>query len=307
MTNADASGRKAQVELCAGLYRLVLNPAFGGSVAIFDWNGSPLMRAGTGPSIFDTACFPLVPFSNRIAQGRFGFGGQEVQLAPNFPGRIQPHAIHGFAWLAEWNVVEASGREAVLRHHYEAGEWPWSYVAEQRFALSGEGLRQDLSVRNFGDTPMPTGLGFHPYFPRSSSTRYFGAHRGEWSNGPDELPRRLDWKADAVDWWGGQPVSSRKVDTVYSGRSGPLRVEWPERDLQLTIAPCAMLSHTVVYVPADQPIFCVEPVSHSTDAINRETNNGEMLRLAPQESFAVQVAYRAGRLGGGSALPKQTD
>jgi Aldose 1-epimerase len=47
----------------------------------------PLMRPTTGDAILDVACFPLVPFSNRIADGNFSWEGQEIVLQPNFPGR----------------------------------------------------------------------------------------------------------------------------------------------------------------------------------------------------------------------------
>jgi aldose 1-epimerase len=88
------------LELAAGDYRLVLQPEIGGSVAGFHWRDEPVFRPACGPSVLDAACFPLAPFSNRIAHGRFRFGGREVALAPNFPDSDHPHPLHGFGWLA---------------------------------------------------------------------------------------------------------------------------------------------------------------------------------------------------------------
>lgn len=284
--------------LAAADYRLVLDPIRGGSVARFDWRGEPLMRPTCGPSVLDTACFPLVPFSNRIAFGRFRAGDRQVRLAPNFPGADHPHPLHGFGWLAPWIVVRRQPASALLRHRYAGGEWPWPYEAEQEFSLSERGLLHLLRVRNLAPNPMPAGLGFHPYFPRREGTRYRGLHRGEWTTSADGLPVQLKEEELAVDWWHGSPVATRSVDTVYTGRSGPLEITWPERRMRLTLDPSSELSFTVVYVPPDADFFCVEPVSHATDAVNRPGADG-MCWLEPGQTMEVSVRYAAERLPGG--------
>lgn len=278
--------------LAAGDYRLDLDPERGGSVAAFAWRGEPLFRPTCGPSVLDTGCFPLAPFSNRIGNGRF----DAVRLSPNFPGSDHPHTIHGFGWLAAWEVIEAGVDRAVLRHAHEPGEWPWRYVAEQRFELGDEGLVHALSLRNLSESPMPAGLGVHPYFPRSEHTVYRALHRGEWQTASDGLPVLLQEAGEAIDWSRGAPVSTRAVDTVYTGREGPLTIQWPERGLVLTISPSEDLSFTVVYVPGDGDFFCVEPVSHETDALNHPAGAAPMRWIAPGEAFAVDIRYAARRL-----------
>ncbi len=39
-------------------------------------------------------CYPLLPFSNRIRDGRFLWGGREIRLAPH-PGQATRHAWRG--------------------------------------------------------------------------------------------------------------------------------------------------------------------------------------------------------------------
>jgi aldose 1-epimerase len=63
--------------------------------------------------------------SNRIAHGRFVAQGAPVTLAPNFPGSDHPHTIHGFGWLASWDVAHAGDAHARLTYMHHAGEWPW--------------------------------------------------------------------------------------------------------------------------------------------------------------------------------------
>ena len=277
------------IELSAGDYRLVLEPGRGGSIARFDWRGEPLMRPTCGPAILDAACFPLVPFSNRIAHGRFLAHGREIRLLPNLPDSDHPHPLHGFGWLAEWAVLAASLSTATIAHLWPGGEWPWPYRAWQRFDLTADGLTITLSLTNLGDSAMPAGLGFHPYFPRDPDTRYLGLHRGEWQTDDECLPLAFDRRDDAIDWWHDRPVSSRTVDTVYSGRCGPLLVSWPSRGLGLMIGPDEALGTTVVYAPKDADFFCVEPVSHIADAVNRGSEDTGLWWLAPGECRAVSL------------------
>jgi len=275
------------IELQAGDYRLLLDPARGGSVACFEWRGKSLFRPTGGDTILDTGCFPLVPFSNRIAQGHFRFGERDVQIAPNFPGGDHPHPLHGFGWLAPWQVIAQDSASARLAHDYPGGEWPWPYRAEQHLILDPKGLTMALSVTNLGDTAMPTGLGFHPYFPREPGTRYSGRHSGEWTNTADCLPLTLDERSAPIDWWSEQPVGDRVVDTVYTGREGELRIEWPERNLSLAIIPSGNLPHTVVFTPPEADYFCVEPVSHMTNAVNRRGSG--VITLPSGETLTVSI------------------
>ena len=61
-----------------GPFELEVCPGLGGSISAFRARGRDLMRAA-GPALFadrdpfQASSFPLVPFSNRIADRRFGF------------------------------------------------------------------------------------------------------------------------------------------------------------------------------------------------------------------------------------------
>ncbi|MEY2942581.1 MAG: hypothetical protein RLY97_595 [Pseudomonadota bacterium] len=286
--------------LTSGNYQLTVNPALGGSIAGFTFCGQPLMRSGTGPGILDTACFPLVPFSNRIAHGRFSAHGQQYQLTPNLPtDPDHPHAIHGFGWQAAWDITSAAEtgqneNSTTLTHHYPAGEWIWPYTAKQIFTLSETGLRHSLSIRNHSHTAMPTGLGLHPYFPINDQTIYHATHGGEWHTAHDGLPISHAQAEKPLDHWQGNPADSRCVDTIYTARSGDLAIHWPDRALSLTITPCEGLPFTAVYTPKNADFFCVEPVSHATNAINRAPD--ELRWLEPDQDMTVWVDYRAAQI-----------
>ncbi|MCA0909707.1 aldose 1-epimerase [Qipengyuania gaetbuli] len=285
------------IGIAAGDYRLELAPHRGGSIVAFSWRGQDLLRPAAGDGVLDSSCFPLVPFSNRIAGSRFVFEGREVRLEPNHPAAVGEPVLHGFGWLADWSVAELSPDRAVLVHENAGGAWPWPYRATAGFVLDEGGLLTSLELENLSADPMPAGLGFHPYFPRTGHTLYRGLHRGEWQVGPDCLPRNLDHRDEARDWWNGRPVETREVDTVYTGRDGLLEIEWPERALRTIIDPCGDLAFTTVYVPAGEDFFCVEPVSHATDVFNEPVPENGMRVLQRGERWSVSMRIRAEATG----------
>jgi len=276
----------ARLELSAGDFAVTIAPEVGGSLLSFTWRGEPLMRTAAGPGVLDAACFPLVPFSNRVAHGRFGWEGRAVRLEPNFPGQDHPHPLHGFGWLTAWDVLETTQTSALLEHRYPGGEWPWPYFARQTVTLRESGLQLSMTIENLSEWSMPAGLGFHPYFPRNDQTMLRARHRGEWQNSVDGLPVRLVEAGAAIDWWHGQPVGSRPIDTVYADRQGDMVIEWPDRGLSLAIRCSPELSQTAIFVP-EADWFCVEPVTHRSDALNGGPM--EMIALPTGAELSVSV------------------
>src|SRR5687768_9801927 len=128
-------GAETILELSAGPLELALAPALGGSMLRFDWREKAskialLRRAeGVPGSVLDTASFPLVPFSNRIRNGRFAFRNRNVTLAANMQG--DPSPLHGQGWLAPWKMLRSNSCEADLVYEHESGAWPWRYEARQ--------------------------------------------------------------------------------------------------------------------------------------------------------------------------------
>lgn len=242
------------------------------------------------------ASFPLVPYANRIAHGRYAVAGQSHQLPLNFGDH--PHSIHGFGWQAAWAVSEATETEArlVLTHAGDAG-WPWPYEAEQHVALTPSQLSLTLSVTNKGDGAMPAGLGFHPYFVADAATRLQFDAQSLLLSTPDMLPER-EVAADTLGDW-SQPstvAGDSLIDNAYGGWSGAatiLRGDGIAMTMRAAGAPWLHL-----YRPPGETFFCVEPVSHSPDAINR----GGMDMLPPGGTATLAMTLSIGKID--PALPK---
>src|ERR687897_805150 len=97
------------LELGDGRWKLGVAPLLGGSLLACSFDGVPVLQAVAqtpvaGRPAVRCCHFPLIPFSNRIENGRFSFNGSPMRLAQNLPG--SPHAMHGHGWQAAWEVAE---------------------------------------------------------------------------------------------------------------------------------------------------------------------------------------------------------
>ncbi|QTD55214.1 aldose 1-epimerase [Parasphingorhabdus cellanae] len=260
---------------------LIIDPSRGGGILRFDWRDTAIFQPArdTDCSPLGLANFVLVPFSNRIAKGHFSFEGESVNIPPNHPPASTGHAIHGHGWMAPWEVVAKSEEVLHLRYQHTADSWPWDYSCDQEMILTAQGYIHKLSVTNQSAANMPAGLGFHPYFP-SANVHLSTKFEGRWHVTEQGLPTEWVGKAGIYDLSTDDPV-----DTVFTGRRGALEIEWPTH--RLTMTPNPDLPETHIFAPSDEDYFCVEPVSHMTDAINRDG----LKILAPGECWSTQVEF----------------
>ncbi len=282
------------IRLSRGPLVLELAPQWGGGVSRFTYDGVDVLRPWRGepanPQALALACFPLAPYANRIARGRFAFGGRHVALEANLDG--QPHPLHGHGWLAPWRTLAVTGDSAVLGFDHAGAEWPWPYSATQRFELSETGLRLTLTMTNLAPEPAPAGLGFHPYFPDRGSARLMANLQGVWGIDADYLPTAHHAGRPIADWTFGAPVARPDlIDHCHTGWDGRARIDLPDRGLSLTLTASAALGWLHVYSPPGQDFFCVEPVSHRPDAVNAPDPVAQGLRiLAPGEAMTVWMS-----------------
>lgn len=268
-----------------GAARLELAPEVGGAVARFAVAGREVMRP-MSPGADDalhTASFPLVPFCNRIPNGRFAFRGREVALPPNLGDH--PHTLHGQGWRAAWTVDRVQDGEALLSYDHEPSDWPWAYRAEQRFVLSETALRVTLSVTNTGEEPMPAGLGLHPYFPRRPGETLTAPVDGVWLIDEAVLPASHHAGVWGPDWAGGAQVAGHDlIDHCYTGWTQRAELTAPGRPTTiLTASPECRWLH--VYVPPGEDFYCVEPCASRPDPFGLP--DAGVVTLAPGESHAI--------------------
>jgi aldose 1-epimerase len=277
---------------------LVLVPAAGGSIARY-WieDGAAildLLRPWPAPrhrDPFEAAAFTLVPYSNRIRAGRFSFQGRAVALPLNRPP--ERHSIHGHGWQASWRALDVRAHEAVLEYRHAADAWPWAYRATQHVVLAPSSLSVALTLTNESDAPMPAGLGWHPYFQRTPRTTLAADVQAIWLTDDEAMPTSLASPRPDSDPRRGVMVDAVALDNCFVGWRHRAVIERPEDGVRLVIAAEAPLDVLVVYTPPRRSFYCVEPVSHVTDAFNLaatgRTDSG-MRILEPGETLRAAVA-----------------
>lgn len=300
--------------LAAGELHAVLAPSAGGSIAAFSrrWRDGRRrrelhwLRPATASDLADRnplgmASFPLLPFCNRIRDGRARFEGREIRCPPNHPGEDSPHPLHGIGWLRPWTVEAAGPREAQIRLQVEAGSaWPWRFSAHQRFTLDEHGLSVEIAVRNEDDAAMPLGIGHHPYFPHHPGTRLATATQAVWLTDGEVMPTQLARAEPVEALIRGIELGRLDLDNNFTGWSRRALIEWPAdvhgpaRSLALEAEP--PLDHFVLYCPRGQEHFCAEPVSQCTDWLNLAPRFGPDAlggaRLAPGDSLVARFTLQ---------------
>ena len=241
------------VRLRHGAYELEVCPGIGGCITAFRHDARDLMRPASAAYFADAdpreaSSFALVPFSNRIADGRFRFGGQSFALAPNFPP--EPHAIHGYGWQHPWTLEAASANSLALAFEHRIPGTQLDYGAHQTFALDAGGLELTVEVTNRGEQPMPAGIGCHPYFVRSAAATLEARLDHVWLADARNIPTQAVSLPPGWDLAAAPRLATLELDNCFGGWDGAARIHWPERALTLAIAAEPVFGHLVVYVPA---------------------------------------------------------
>lgn len=250
------------LELQAGALRLALRPDLGGSIAGFWHDTTAVLRSSEPGALASSrlaACFPMAPYSNRLGFRHFRWLGRDHSTAPNFDAGCL-HSLHGSVWQKPWSVVAADATQAELRlTHLADAHWPFNFDVTQRFELTDSALMLRLSLTNIDARTQPVGLGWHPYFPKRSRSRLHIECSQRWeADATTQLPTRRVPQ-------GGVDGELRHLDfdNCFEDWRGAARV----RDEKLALAITASVPYLVVYVPPTRDYFCVEPVSHVSNAI----------------------------------------
>ncbi|MBV7259057.1 aldose 1-epimerase [Erythrobacter crassostreae] len=266
---------------------VVIDPWRGGGILAFKWRGIDVFRPHNGgDSPLDLACFPLIPFCNRIAKGCISKRGQLRTLPAASRWGEPVHALHGTGWISPWATKRVETDLAVLTFSGDGVLWPWVFDAEQHFQMHKDGFTQSISITNRDDVAMPAGLGLHPYFSRAGATLETGA-TGYWATGPDRLPETHRSLKKEPRWF-----TKDWFDDCFTGCNDPVRLRWPTH--QLAIHASQNLPFTHIYTPRGEDYFCMEPVSHIPNAVNSTLDSDEtgIANLEPGQSMKIDCRFQ---------------
>jgi aldose 1-epimerase len=144
-----------ELELRHGSHRVVVTSLGAG---IREWEGV-LDGYPAGERATSGRGQVLMPWPNRLTDGRYEWDGETYQLPLNEP----PYAIHGLVRGVEWDVAGDSAFEHVLEP--QPG-YPFALRLRVEYALDADGLTVHDVVENVGGRAAPFGAGHHPYIAR---------------------------------------------------------------------------------------------------------------------------------------------
>lgn len=105
----------------------------------------------------------LVPWPNRIRDGKYLFEGETLQLPITEVAR--GCASHGLNSGRAWQLESHDDASVVLSTtFYPQPGWPGVLTVQITHLVTAQGLRVEVVAANQGNNTLPYGYGAHPYF-----------------------------------------------------------------------------------------------------------------------------------------------
>lgn len=264
----------------------------------------------------------LAPFPNRVADGRYGFGGEKYDLLPGVVGDQDRTVYHGFARTLPFVLDDAmttatseSARLVLRSEGIRPGRfdgYPFALDLTVVYVVEKDRISLEIDAANVGDVTAPYAAGWHPYF-----------QLGNGVGGIDDLELRvladtlISTDEDLIpvdgpgcrvgldglpemDFRDGRLLGRRVIDACYADLSfGPDgRVETalrdPETGRELRVWQESGFMHifTGDTLPRDRRrSVAIEPVEAMTNAFNRE-EFASAIALAPGQSRRFRCGVR---------------
>lgn len=239
----------------------------------------------------------LLPWPNRIRDGRYTFDGNEYHLPITEPARNV--AIHGLDKDAAWELVHQDDRKLVQRHTFrpQAG-WPGTLTVTLHHSITEDGLMVVVHVDNDGDSAAPYGYGVHPYFAFDDVDEV-----------AVELPFNSELKVDEErllplevapisrknDFRTERTVGDVVLDTAFTNPATPnwtTRLVGPHHTVE--VWGNETMPWVQLFTRPERDALAVEPMTCGPDAFNEGPTHEDLIVLAPGGVHDATWGVRAG-------------
>lgn len=213
-----------QVELRHGQQRAVVVEV-GGGVRAYTVADREVLQPYALTAMCDGAHgAPLIPWPNRLADGRYSFGGVDHQVPLTEPEK--GNAIHGLTRWRSWQVADRAPDRVVMGAHLRPMQgYPFALDLQITYALDDAGLRVTTTAANVGDTACPYGNGQHPYLSPGAGQVLDGC------TFELDAQTRVDTDKERQLPTGRVPVDGSPYDFRTPRRLGDLEVDYAFTDL----------------------------------------------------------------------------
>jgi aldose 1-epimerase len=284
-----------QYEIISGTRRAVVTEV-GATLRSFSVDGRDVVRGfGVEDQVSGGRGQNLIPWPNRIRDGRYVFNGATQQLALTEPARH--NASHGLARYLPWVLIDKQADAVTNRVRiYPQQGWPGVLEATITHRVSDDGLTVTVNATNIGSADVPFGYGAHPYLTVGESTVNDVAITVPAESYLEVDDRLLPIKISPVagtayDLRGGPVLGSVNLDTALTDLArdadGRWRVKLVLGDRYAEVWGDETMQWIQVFSggPSRNSSIAVEPMTCGPDAFNAGPTHDGMRVLAPGSSF----------------------
>jgi aldose 1-epimerase len=164
---------------------------------------------------------PLIPWPNRLADGRVHFDGSDHQVAITEPEKH--NAIHGFLRWRPWECLErAADRVTVATTLFPLTGYPFTLDVRITYELGASGLSVTTTTTNVGTQDAPYGCGQHPYLSPGvgvvdDCTLQLEADTRILTDPVRQLPTgREPVEGTPYDFRGGRRIGTTEIDYAFT-------------------------------------------------------------------------------------------
>ncbi len=278
----------------------------GGGIRSYTRGGVDVV-AGFGPDEMSVAGRgqQLVPWPNRLRDGRYAFGGTERQLALTEPAKH--NASHGLVRWATWDLLDQTSTSITVGHrlHPQPG-WAWALELTTIYALADDGLTVTTTALNVGEGDAPFGYGAHPYLsiadtPVAEVSIQVPAATYLETDPDRQLPVATHpVEGSAYDFRSGRPIGDLALDTAFTDLDRGADGRWTVTLSGLASGAVSLWGDeaygwTQVYTGRAHPDtegttgIAVEPMTCPPDAFNSGT---DLVVLRPEQSHTGSWGIR---------------
>lgn len=162
----------------------------------------------------------LVPWPNRIRDGRYEFAGLQQQLPLTEPER--QCAIHGLVRWANWTVAKRTADSVSMEYRLPPQPgYPHALQLEVDYRLDPGGLTVATTATNLGAGACPYGSGAHPYLSVATATVDSAVLRAPGRTRLTSDERGIPTGAEPVDGTEydfrlPRPIGTTTLDTAFT-------------------------------------------------------------------------------------------
>lgn len=280
-------GYRAVVTQCgAGLRELT----YAGRPLVQGFGADELASAGRGQL--------LLPWPNRVGDGRYSFDGHDLQLPITEVKR--GNASHGLTRWTAWAALHRTEASVTMGYRLMAQPgYPWTVDLRTEYAVGVAGLSVTVTATNRSAAPAPYAHGAHPYLYAGDQAidtwqlELLAATRLEVDDRKIPTGRRQVEGSDH-DFRSRRPLGDIELDTAYTDldrdASGRARVTLVSGDTGVTLWMDAAHRWVQVYTGDDLPTrartaVAVEPMSSPPNAF---ATGEDLVVLGPGETHTAR-------------------